>query len=208
MEILAYWVIALVVGIIFLPEYEGAEFRNIPLFIIIVSIAIILTLIKLLRYVFFVLKVKKMLLKNGYEVTQCHFLPNFKNSKNYHLSAKKENEALNIYIAKRKNSYVTYLFEDENTVQLYKHARMALINPTVGQKYIVSPHVEAKKSGNIYFFWHEEDFSENTKNILLFKKLPNTVKDTKHPLPIDNGDKINDKVYLYDIKAFDRFINN
>ena len=37
MEILIYWVIAVLVGAIFLPEYDGGEFRNIPLFIIIVS---------------------------------------------------------------------------------------------------------------------------------------------------------------------------
>lgn len=208
MEILAYWVIALVVGIIFLPEYDGGEFRNIPLFIIIVTIALILTLIKVLRYVCFILKIKKLLVKNGYKVMQFHFLPNFKNSKNYHLSVKKENETLNIYIAKRKNSFVTYLFEDENTVKLYKHTRSALTKPTVGQKYIVSPNVQTKKAGEEYFFWHDEDFKENTKNILLFRKLPNTVKDTKHSMPIDNGDKINDKVYLYDINAFDRMIND
>ena len=208
MEILAYWVIALIVGIIFLPEYEGGEFRNVPLFVIIVTIAVILTLVKILRYVFFVLKIKGLLVKNGYEVTQYHLLPNFKSSKSYHLSAKKENDILNIYIAKRKNSYVTYLFEDENTAKLYKHTRLALTKPTVGQKYIVSPHVETKKVGEEYFFWHDEDFGENTKNILLFKKLPNTVKDTKHPRPIDNGDKICDKVFIYDVKAFDRTINN
>lgn len=208
MELLAYWVIALVVGIIFLPEYDGGEFRNIPLFIVIVAIATILTIIKLLRYVLSVLKVKKMLLKNGYVATQCRFLPNFKNSKSYHLSAKKENETLNIYIAKRKNSFVTYLFEDENTAKLYKHVRSALVKPTVGQKYIVSPNIETKKLGEEYFFWRDEDFGENTKNILLFKKLPNTVKDTKHSRPIDNGDKIHNKVFLYDIKAFDRMINN
>ena len=207
MKILAYWVVAILAGAIFLPEYDGGEFRNVPLFIIIVVIALVLTLIKILRYVFFILKVKKLLFKNGYSVTQCHFLPNFKNSKNYHISGTKENEILNIYIAKRKNSYVTYLFEDENTVKLYKHTRTALVHPTVGQKYIVSPNVNTKKTGDIYFFWHEEDFGENSKNILLFKKLPCNVKDTKHPRPLDNGDKINEKVYLYDIKAFDRIIN-
>ena len=73
MEILAYWVVAILAGAIFLPEYDGGEFRNVPLFIIIVVFALVLTLIKILRYVFFVLKVKKLLLKNGYSVTQCHF---------------------------------------------------------------------------------------------------------------------------------------
>ena len=64
MEILIYWVFAFLAGIIFLPEYEGASFRNIPLFIVIASIAIILTIVKILRYLIFVLKIKKLPLVN------------------------------------------------------------------------------------------------------------------------------------------------
>ena len=59
MELIIYWIIAVIAGVLFLPEYDGGELRNIPLFIIIVSIAIILTIIKTLRYIFRVLKVKR-----------------------------------------------------------------------------------------------------------------------------------------------------
>ncbi len=207
MELIIYWVIAFIFGIIFLPEYDGGEFRNVPLFIIVASIALILTIIKILRYALFVLKIKKLLIKSGYTVTATSFVPNLKNSKCYHLSGEKDGKTVNIYIAKRKNSYVTYQFENENKVALYKHTRLT-IKPSVRQAYIISPHVESKKTGEIYFFWKEEDFRENTKNILLFKKLPNNVKDTKHSNPLDNGDKICDKVFLYDINGFEKIILN
>ena len=206
MEILIYWVIAVLVGAIFLPEYDGGELRNVPLFIIILSIALLLTVINVLRYFLFVSKIKKQLTNNGYTVTQTSYVPNLKNSKCYHLSGEKDGKTVNIYIAKRKNSYVTYLFENENKAELYKHTRLA-IKPQVRQAYIVSPHVDKKKVGEIYFFWEEDDFSENTKNVLLFKKMPNNVKDTKHSTPLDNGDKINDKVLLYDINGFTKYIN-
>ena len=207
MKLLLCWIVALVVGIIFLPDYEGGEFRNIPLFIIIVSIALILTIIKLLRYILFVLKIKKQLVRNGYTVTATNFVPNLKNSKCYHLSGEKDGKIVNIYIAKRKNSYVTYHFENENKAELYKHTRLT-IKPEVRQAYIISPHVDNKKVGEEYFFWSEEDFSENTENILLFKKLPNNVRDTKSSLPLDNGDKINGRVLLFDINGFTKYINN
>ena len=207
MELIAYWIVVLVAGIIFLPDYEGGSFRNIPLFIIIVSVALILTLIKILRYVLFVQKIKKQLIKNGYNVTQTSLVPNLKNSKCYHLSGEKEGKTVNIYIAKRKNSYVTYHFENENKAELYKHTRLT-IKPEVRQAYIISPHVDNKKAGEVYFFWCEEDFSENTENILLFKKLPNNVRDTKSSLPLDNGDRINEKVLLFDVNGFDKYISN
>ena len=207
MEILIYWVIAVLVGAIFLPEYDGGELRNVPLFIIILSIALLLTVIKILRYFMFVSKIKKQLTNNGYTVTQTSYVPNLKNSKWYHLSGEKDGKTVNIYIAKRKNSYVTYLFENENKAELYKHTRLA-IKPQVRQAYIVSPHVDKKKVGEIYFFWEEDDFSENTENVLLFKKMPNNIKDTKHSTPLDNGGKINDKVLLYDINGFTKYINN
>ncbi|MBE6663071.1 MAG: hypothetical protein E7602_01040 [Ruminococcaceae bacterium] len=207
MKLLLCWIVALVAGIIFLPDYEGGSFRNIPLFIIIVSVALIVTLIKILRYVLFVQKIKKQLIKNGYNVTQTSLVPNLKSSKCYHLSGEKDGKIVNIYIAKRKNSYVTYNFENENKAELYKHTRLT-IKPEVRQAYIISPHVDNKKVGEEYFFWSEEDFSENTENILLFKKLPNNVRDTKSSLPLDNGDKINGRVLLFDINGFTKYINN
>ena len=207
MKLLLCWIVALVVGIIFLPEYDGGEFRNIPLFIIIVSVALILTFIKILRYILFIQKIKNQLIKNGYNVTQTSLVPNLKNNKCYHLSGEKDSKAVNIYIAKRKNSYVTYLFENENKAELYKHTRLT-IKPEVRQAYIISPHVDKKKIGEIYFFWEEDDFSENAENILLFKKMPNNVKDTKSSIPLDNGDKINGKVLLFDINGFTKYINN
>lgn len=207
MKLLLCWIVALVAGIIFLPDYEGGSFRNIPIFIIIVSVALIVTLIKILRYVLFVQKIKKQLIKNGHNVTQTSLVPNLKNSKCYHLSGEKDGKIVNIYIAKRKNSYVTYNFENENKAELYKHTRLT-IKPEVRQAYIISPHVDNKKVGEEYFFWSEEDFSENTENILLFKKLPNNVRDTKSSLPLDNGDKINGRVLLFDINGFTKYINN
>ena len=107
MKLILCWIVALIAGIIFLPDYEGGSFRNIPLFIIIVSVALILTLIKILRYVLFVQKIKKQLIKNGYNVTQTSLVPNLKNSKCYHLSGEKDGKTVNIYIAKsiRMNWY-------------------------------------------------------------------------------------------------------
>lgn len=207
MELIIYWVIAFVAGIVFLPEYDGGELRNIPLFIIVVSIALILTIIKVLRYVFRVLKVKKILKNNGYTVTQCHFMPNLKSSKNYHISAVKDEKTVNVYIFKRKNSYVTYHFEDVNKAELYKSTRMA-IKPQVRQANIISGHVETKKAGEEYFFWSENDFAPNTDNILVFPKLPNNVTDTKSQISLGNGDKICDKVTLYDYNGFEGYIKD
>lgn len=207
MEILIYWVFAFLAGIIFLPEYEGASFRNIPLFIVIVSIAIILTIVKILRYVIFVLRIKRLLVKNGYIIKQTSFVPNLKNSKCYHLSGEKDGKAINIYIAKRKNSYCTYNFETENKAILYKHTRLA-IKPGIRQANIISPHVQKKNIGEQYFFWRDSDFSQNTENILLFKKMPNSITDTVHQNYLDNGDKICNKITLFDVNGFERFINS
>ena len=149
---------------------------------------------------------KKLLIKNGFTVTQTLLIPKLKNSKCYHISAKKDEKTVNIYITKRRNSYVTYHFETENKAEIYKHTRLA-IKPQVRQAYIVSPKVENRKMGEENFFWEESDFAKNTENILLFKKLPNNVTDTKSQAPLSNGDKIIGKVSLYDINGFERYIS-
>jgi hypothetical protein len=35
-------------------------------------------------------------------------------------------------------------------------------------------------------------------------KLPNNVRDTKSPLPLDNGDKINGRVLIFDKNGFNK----
>ena len=206
MEFIAYAIILAVSAGLFLPKY-GGERRNVPIFVIIATIIAIRLIIMLLKYVLLVFKVKKLLTKNGYTVTQTSFVPNLKNCKCYHISGNKDGKTVNVYITKRRNSYVTYHFENENKAELYKHTRLT-IKPQVRQAYIVSPHVERRKTGEENFFWQNEDFNENTENILLFNKLPNKITDTKSQVSLANGDKICDKVILYDIKGYINYINS
>lgn len=204
MEYIIYAIILIVAGGLFLPKY-GGEARNVPIFVIIASIIAILLIVKLFKYILLVFKVKKLLTKNGYTVTQTHIIPKLKNSKCYHISATRDDKTVNIYITKRRNSHVTYHFETENKAEIYKHTRLA-IKPEVRQAYIVSPKIENRKMGEEYFFWNKEDFAQNTENILLFKKLPNNVTDTKSQSSLGNGDKILDKIILFDIKEFTNYI--
>ncbi len=206
MEFIIYAIVLIIAGGLFLPKY-GGEARNVPIFVIIASVIAILILVKLLKYVLLVFKVKKLLTKNGYTVTQTRLVPKLKNSKCYHISATRDEKTVNVYITKRRNSHVTYHFETENKAELYKHTHLA-IKPEVRQAYIVSPHVERRKTGEEYFFWNKEDFSENTENILLFKKLPNNVTDIVHQTSLGNGDKILDKVSLYSIDGFQKYISD
>ncbi len=206
MEFIIYAIILIVAGGLFLPKY-GGEARNVPIFVIIASIIAILIIVKLLKYILLVFKVKKLLTKNGYMVTQTRLVPKLKSSKCYHISATRDEKTVNIYITKRRNSHVTYHFETENKAEVYKHTRLA-IKPSVRQAYIVSPHVERRKMGEEYFFWEDADFSENTENILLFKKLPNKITDTKSQISLANGDKICDKVLLYDLKGYISYIQS
>ena len=206
MEYIIYAIVLAVSAGLFLPKY-GGERRNVPIFVIIASIIAIRLIIMLLKYVLLVFKVKKLLTKNGYTITQMRFAPKLRNEKCYHISGIKDGKTVNVYITKRRNSYVTYHFESENKALLYKHTRLA-IKPAVRQAYIVSHHVERKTAGEEHFFWQDVDFNENTENILLFKKLPNTVTDTKSQIPLANGDKILDKVILYDIKGYASYINS
>lgn len=204
MEFIIYAIILALSAGLFLPKY-GGERRNVPVFVIIASIIAILLIVKLLKYILLVFKVKKLLTKNGYTVTQIHIIPKLKNSKCYHISSTRDEKTVNVYITKRRNSHVTYHFETENKAEIYKHTRLA-IKPSVRQAYIVSPKVENRKMGEEYFFWEESDFTQNTENVLLFKKLPNNVTDTKSQSPLGNGDKILDKVILFDIKGYTSYI--
>ena len=206
MEFIIYAIVLAVSAGLFLPKY-GGERRNVPIFVIIATIIAIRVIVMLLKYVLLVFKVKKVLTKNGYNVTQTSFVPNLKNSKCYHVSGEKGGHTVNVYITKRRNSYVTYHFENENKAEIYKHTRLT-IKPSVRQAYIVSPHVERRKMGEENFFWQDADFGENTENILIFKKLPNKITDTKSQVSLANGDKICDKVILYDIKGYLNYINS
>ena len=134
-------------------------------------------------------------------------MPKLKSSKNYHISATKNEKTVNVYLFKRKNSYVTYHFENENKAELYKHTRFT-VTPKSWNKHIISSRVESKKVEEEYFFWSESDFAENIENILLFKKLPNTITDTKSQIPLANGDKICGKVTLFDMEGFEKYIIN
>lgn len=197
-----YSLIAIVAIALFLPNGIAGGINNLPLLIILLSLLIILYLVKLIRYIKIFSRAKKHLKGCGYTIEKtCIFSPFF-GKKKFNIVAKKESQILNIYILNVTKSYLTYHFDDANTVELYKSTRLA-IKPSVRQANIVSGHVDTKKVGTKKLGWSSEA-NQNETNILLFSKFPNLVKDSKHQEGLGNGDKICDKIYLYNLSGFER----
>lgn len=197
-----YSLIAIVAIALFLPNGIAGGINNLPILIILLFVLIILYIVKLIRYINIFSRVKKHLKSCGYDIEKISLLPPFVGKRKFNIVAKKANTVINICILNINKSYLTYHFEDPNTVELYKSTRLAT-KPRVGQANIISSNVDTKKVGTKKLGWSSEA-NQNETNILLFSKFPNVVKDSKHQEGLGNGDKICDKIYLYNLEGFER----
>lgn len=197
-----YSLIAIVAIALFLPNGIAGGINNLPILIILLFVLMILYIIKLIRYINVFSRAKKHLNSCGYDIKRISLLPPFIGKRKFNIVAKKENSVLNICILNITKSYLTYHFEDPNTVELYKSTRLAT-KPRVGQANIISSNVDTKKVGTKKLGWSSEA-NQNETNILIFSKFPNVVKDSKHQEELGNGDKICNRIYLYDMNGFER----
>ena len=197
-----YALIAIVVIGIFLPNGIAGGLDNVPLLIVILSILLIVVLFKMIRYFRMFLIAKKHLKKCGFEITNCNIIPPFLGKKKCNIIAKKDDLVINVCILKVTKTYLTYHFDDINTIEIYKSTRLA-IKPRVRQANIISRHVETKKVGIWRLSWKNID-KQRVINIVLFDKFPNIVSDSKNREDLGNGDKICDKIYIYNISGFER----
>lgn len=197
-----YALIAIVVISIFLPNGIGGGLNNLPLLIALLSIFLIVVLVKMIRYFHIFSITKKHLKKCGFEITNFNIIPPFSGKKKCNIIAKKDDLVINICVLKVNKTYMTYHFDDVNTIEIYKSTRLA-IKPRVRQANIISGHVETKKVATKYLSWESLD-KQNVISIVLFNKFPNAVSDSKNREGLGNGDKICDKIYIYNLSGFER----
>ena len=205
MKILLFILIAALLLGIFLPYGIENGIRNVPLLIIVGSVLFIILLVKFIKYILVLTKIKKTLRANGYEIEYFTVLPPFlRKDKRHHIVAKKGELKVSIFVLFVSKSYLTYKFNNVNSITLYKNTRSAQKGSRMYSGKI-SDTVETKKVGDIFMYWEEEEL-QNGINIVLFDKYPNLVKDAVSENGLGNGDKIYNKLFIYDLKGFERAV--
>ena len=197
-----YSLIAIVAVGIFLPDGISGGLDNVPYLIVLLLILLTVLTVKVVRYIRIFRFAKKQLRKNGFAVQKCRYIPPFCGSKKCNIVACKDNLTIRISILKITKKYLTYHFEDVNTMELYKSTRLA-IKPEVRQANIISGHVQTQMVGTKLLNW-KIAHNPNEVNILLFDKFPNMVTDSQNREGLGNGDKICGKVFVYNLSGFER----
>lgn len=194
--------IAMVTLGIFLPEGIGGGLDNIPFLIVLLTILLAVLTVKLVRYIRIFRTAKRHLRQNGFVIKKCNLSPPFGKNGSYNIVASKDGLTVNICVLRITRAYLTYHFENINTVELYKSTRLA-IKPSVRQANIISGHVQTQMVGTKLLNW-KIAHNPNEVNILLFDKFPNMVTDSQNREGLGNGDKICGKVFVYNLSGFER----
>ncbi|MBO5212872.1 MAG: hypothetical protein J6B60_04950 [Clostridia bacterium] len=191
-----YSVIVIISVALFGFGLDGGSMRNIPLLIVILSVIFLLLIIRFIKYTSVFVKANKKLKANGYKILKFNILPPvFRRNKN-HIIAEKDGECVNIFVVIVRKSYLTYHFESESTLELYKFTRLA-IKPGFRQANIVSGHVEKRRIGIKKLSWFENE--KEPLNIVLFNKIPNAITDSCSSKELGHGDEICNKITVWNL---------
>lgn len=204
MKWVAYIALVLVAGALFLPESGSIQIRNLPILLGLIGIVVVLYLFRISRYVFFMMKAKKMMEKNGLRLRKTRFNPLFSMLRGgYSMSfrGKKSDVHITFMVAR----YPHYFFENVNLVKFYKHKALVIAGGHNKSLHTVSG--ENKLVGKQKLLWADGVEMPHNMNILLFNRFPAKVTDSVKRQELGNGDSIcgSDK-QLFDWDGFCRYM--
>ena len=187
-------VLVFVAALLFLPEVGTAEIRNLPLLLAILAIIVIHFAIKGVKHAVLAQKIRVALKNKGFEIEI---------SSIFYTTAKKYALIYNVRTITRKNSYYSYYFKDENTLEFYKTNRL-VVNAIKAKGATPTKHTETRRVGlRRKFKW-----AENGENILVIDKFPVYVTDSVRKEALGNGNKICGRISIYDYNGFCEFLKN
>ena len=113
-----------ILAVIFLPSpYD----TNTAILIFCIVLWCIPIFIRLIKYLFLMLKTKRILKKKGYKTTKfCYFPLSSKFHGKYSMSFKNNDKTMNIVFISKKLKYKNYYFENVNLVRFFSYNRVMI----------------------------------------------------------------------------------
>ncbi len=204
MKYLIYAVLAFIAGLLFLPKTGTTQIRNLPLFILIISIALMLICIRFLKYIVLMGRTRRFLKKNGVETIKIKLIPwSSLFHGHYSVMFQHKSQTVQLILLSRKRKYQRYHFDSIERLEFYRANRVVFRN-IKAKGAIVSNLVEVNQIGSQRIKW---DRSATVCGIL-FDKLPDEITDSSKKENIGTGEHIcNSEVFVLDWKSFsEKFI--
>ena len=201
MKYVAYTILGIIAFLLFMPETDTTEIRNLPLLIALLVIIAALLLYQLIRRAAFMGKVKKSLKNSGCEIIKTHFNPFASRLKGrYSVTFKKDGKTICAILLIKKRKYQRYHFANIDYLEFYRSNRV-VFNSTRARGAVISDLVETKIVGRQKLIWDAADC-----NIIIFNKIPDHITDSKTKNPLGKGDKIcGEKTYVADITSLSEY---
>lgn len=196
----------LVILALFSLPYPGStEIRNLPLLIILLSLAIVMIAVRTIRYARLMYNAKNILKKYNATLVKTIFIPIFfKFQGLFPQLFNKDGELIEInYILKNKRTQ-RYHFESISKLFFYQSNRI-IHAKGAGNSIAISKRAQTSCVGKRNLKW-----SNDVKTrIVLFDKLPDLITDSSKTEPLSVNDTIcATNVYLSDISNLDQLIED
>ena len=195
MKYAVYVGLAILAGVLFLPNANSTQLRNVPLLIALLSVLLLAVLIQLFRYAVFMAKAKKRLQNRLIRLTQSKFYPwAARGHGHYSFTLEWEGQTVQILLLVQKKRYQRYHFDRVDTLEFYRANRVVFRQGNVeGAK--ISKLVEVKQVGKQKLQWDDGA----AIRVVLFDRLPSEITDSTQKELLGAGDRIcGSDVYVLD----------
>lgn len=210
MKYLVYIVLIFICGLMFLPEHGKTVPRNLPLLLFIIACVIIYYSARALKRIIAVYKVKRILKRERIKVNHLSLLPPFLLKKGrYSIVADSRSSTLNIVLIMRKSKHLRYHFDSFDKLEYYVGGRNTFKGMRSGSRSVSiaqTNRVDTTEKKGVRRLPFEEAPSKRQTDIIIMDEFPRAVTDSVNRLELGNGDKICDRIYLYDISGFGKRI--
>lgn len=210
MKYLVYTALIFIGGLLFLPEHGKFVPRNLPLLLFLIACVLFYITSRMISRIITAYKIKRILEREHIKIKRFAPTSYFLCQKGrYNIVADSRRNTLNIVLIMRKNKYLRYHFDSFDRLEYYAGSRSTFKGMRAGSRQVSTAqtnHVDttAKKGGRRLPF--EETLSKHRIDIVIMDKFPRAVTDSVNRLELGNGDKICERIYLYDLSGFERRI--
>lgn len=200
MKWISYFVLALIAGVLFLPQ-KGSGIRNIPLLLGILACIAIFIVYNLLSLLFLTCKVKKCLKKSRLQVEKIRLF-----IRKGYILAKNGTGTIEVCLLPRRRKFCRYHFSDEKHIEFWKSTRLVVKRSQSG--YITKGAVDTRMVGKAIIRWSTLNTEKPSKQMIVMNKLPNNISDSAKKEELSSGDFIcSSNIVLFDLDGFINYIN-
>ena len=210
MKYLVYTALIFIGGLLFLPEHGKIVPRNLPLLLFLIACILLYFVLRAVKWAIAAYKVKRILKREHINIKHFSPVPFYLCPKGrYNIVADSRRSTLNIVLIMRKRKYLRYHFDSFDKLEYYVGGRNTFKGMRTGSRHVSiaqTNRVDTTEKKGIRKLPFEGSPPKRHTDIIIINKFPHAVTDSVNRLELGNGDKICNRVYLYDISGFDQRI--